>query len=179
MTRSYAVAFLAITPLMILLLRSFRRGLLSMIPNLVPVLLTLGLMGWIGFPLDISTMMIGAILLGVAVDDTIHFMHGFYRDYDATGEPERAIGQTLQTTGRAMLFTSIVLAAGFFIMMLATVDNVTHTGALAGFAIVVAFLADVLLAPALLVTLEPRHSPARVLDAGTRLDETSRFRGTP
>jgi predicted RND superfamily exporter protein len=158
MTRSYAIAFLAITPLMILLLRSLRRGLLSMIPNLMPVLLTLGLMGWIGFPLDISTMMIGAILLGVAVDDTIHFMHGFYRYYGVTGDPERAVEQALQTTGRAMLFTSIVLAAGFFIQMLATVDNLTHTGALTGFAVVMAFLADVLLAPALLVTLEPRRS---------------------
>jgi predicted RND superfamily exporter protein len=155
MTKSYAVAFLAITPLMILLLRSLRRGLVSMIPNLVPVIVTLGLMGWIGFPLDISTMMIGAILLGVAVDDTIHFMHVFYRYYDVTGDPAGAIGQTLQTTGRAMLFTSIVLSAGFFVQMLATVDNVTHTGALAGFAIIVAFLADVLLAPALLVTMEP------------------------
>jgi predicted RND superfamily exporter protein len=155
MAKSYAVAFLAITPLMILLLRSLRRGLVSMIPNLFPVILTLGLMGWIGFPLDISTMMIGAILLGVAVDDTIHFMHGFYRYFGVSGDPEAAIGQTLQTTGRAMLFTSIVLAAGFFIQMLATVDNLTHTGALTGFAVIVAFLADVLLAPALLMTIEP------------------------
>jgi predicted RND superfamily exporter protein len=163
MTKSYAVAFLAITPLMILFLRSLRRGLVSMIPNLVPVIFTLGLMGWIGFPLDISTMMIGAILLGVAVDDTIHFMHVFYRYYGVTGEPVAAVGQTLQTTGRAMLFTSIVLSAGFFIQMLATVDNVSHTGGLLGFAVIVAFLADVLLAPALVITMEhPRaaHRPA-------------------
>lgn len=156
MTRSYAIAFLAITPLMILLLRSLRLGLVSMIPNLFPVILTLGLMGWVGFPLDISTMMIGAILLGVAVDDTIHFMHG-YRRYSAAGlAPEAAIERTLQSTGRAMLFTSIVLAAGFFIQMLASVDNLTHSGALTGFAVVVAFLADVLLGPALLITLGAR-----------------------
>jgi predicted RND superfamily exporter protein len=117
-------------------------------------------MGWIGFPLDISTMMIGAILLGVAVDDTIHFMHVFYRYYSVTGQPVDAVGQTLQTTGRAMLFTSIVLAAGFLVETLASVDNVSHTGGLMGFAVIVAFLADVLLAPALLVTLEPaREAP--------------------
>ncbi len=102
-------------------------------------------------------MMIGAILLGVAVDDTIQFMHVFYRYYGATGDPTGATGQTLQTTGRALLFTSIVLAAGFFILTLATVDNVSHTGALIGFAVAVAFFADVLLAPALLVTMEPRR----------------------
>ena len=112
-------------------------------------------MGWIGFPLDISTMMIGAILLGVAVDDTIHFMHVFYRYYGVTGDSVAAVGQTLQTTGRAMLFTSVVLSAGFFIQMLATVDNVSHTGGLMGFAVIVACLADVRLAPALLVTMEP------------------------
>jgi len=161
MTKSYAVAFLAITPLMILFLRSFRRGLVSMIPNLVPVIFTLGLMGWIGFPLDISTMMIGAILLGVAVDDTIHFMHVFYRYYGVTGDPVAAVGQTLQTTGRAMLFTSIVLSAGFFIQLLASVDNVSHTGGLMGFAVIVAFLADVLLAPALVVTMEPPRAVRR------------------
>jgi predicted RND superfamily exporter protein len=166
MTKSYAVAFLAITPLMIVFLRSVRRGLVSMIPNLVPVIFTLGLMGWIGFPLDISTMMIGAILLGVAVDDTIHFMHVFYRYYDLTGDPVGAVVRTLQTTGRAMLFTSIVLSAGFFVHMLATVDNLTHTGALAGFAVIVAFLADVLLAPALLVTMEPLRARAAGRPAG-------------
>jgi predicted RND superfamily exporter protein len=166
MTKSYAVAFLAITPLMILFLRSLRRGLVSMIPNLVPVIFTLGLMGWIGFPLDISTMMIGAILLGVAVDDTIHFMHVFYRYYGVTGEPVAAVGQTLQTTGRAMLFTSIVLSAGFFIQMLATVDNVSHTGGLLGFAVIIAFLADVLLAPALLMTMEPVKPRAARRPAG-------------
>ena len=137
-----------------------------MIPNLVPVIFTLGLMGWIGFPLDISTMMIGAILLGVAVDDTIHFMHVFYRYYDLTGDPVGAVVQTLQTTGRAMLFTSIVLSAGFFVQMLATVDNLTHTGALAGFAVIVAFLADVLLAPALLVTMEPMQTRTARRPAG-------------
>ncbi len=166
MTKSYVIAFLAITPLMILLLRSLRRGLLSMIPNLVPVILTLGLMGWIGFPLDISTMMIGAILLGVAVDDTIHFMHVFYRYHGASGDTNQAIVRTLQTTGRAMLFTSIVLSAGFFIQMLATVDNLTHTGALTGFAVIMAFFADVLLAPALLVAIERGRGEAVVTNAG-------------
>jgi predicted RND superfamily exporter protein len=166
MTKSYAVAFLAITPLMILFLRSLRRGLLSMIPNLVPVIFTLGLMGWIGFPLDISTMMIGAILLGVAVDDTIHFMHVFHRYCGITADPVAAVGQTLQTTGRAMLFTSIVLSAGFFVQVLASVDNVSHTGGLLGFAVVVAFLADVLLAPALLVTMERANPRAGRQPAG-------------
>jgi len=155
MAQSYAIAFLAVTPLMVLLLGSWRRGLLSMLPNLFPVWLTLGLMGWLGMPLDLSTMMIGAIVLGVAVDDTIHFMHVFRREQGAGLSASMAIERTLATTGRAMLFTSIVLIAGFGTFLLASMGNLVVTGLLTTFAIATAFLADVLISPALLVWCEP------------------------
>jgi len=161
MARSYAVAFLAVTPLMILLMRSFRVGLISMIPNLTPVILTLGLMGWLGLGIDISTMMIGAVILGLAVDDTIHFMHGVQRNSHSTSSLEAAIRKTLDTTGRAMLFTSIVLSLGFLVYAVCTMSNLVVTGVLSAFAIAVAFLADVLLAPALLV-LNQSGAPAVV-----------------
>jgi predicted RND superfamily exporter protein len=155
MTKSYAIALVVVTPFMIVLLGSLRGGLISMIPNLTPIILTLGLMGWLGFPLDFSTMMVGAIVLGLAVDDTIHFMHGFQRYYRQSADPEAAVQSTLHTTGRAMLFTSIVLAAGWFIYMLATMGNLFNLGVFTGFAIIVAFLADVLLAPALMIVACP------------------------
>ena len=75
MTRSYLIAIAVITPLMILFLGSFRRGVFSMIPNLAPILLTLGVMGFLRIPLDITSLMVGGIIIGLAVDDTIHFMH--------------------------------------------------------------------------------------------------------
>ena len=74
---SYVTSFLVIAPLMILMIGSIRLGLLSMLPNLVPVVVTLGLMGWLGMPLDAFTLLIGSIALGLAVDDTTHFLHGF------------------------------------------------------------------------------------------------------
>ena len=97
MIRSYVLALLIITPLMIFLVGSLRIGLLSMAPNLAPVFLTLGVMGWLDIPLDMSTLLIGGIIIGVAVDDTIHFMHGFKRRYAATGDPYRAVRETLET----------------------------------------------------------------------------------
>jgi len=151
MAKSYAIAFLVVTPFMILLLGNLRVGLISMIPNLAPLILTLGLMGWLGFPLDFSTMMIGAIVLGVAVDDTIHFMHGFRREYARSGDAAGAVRLTLSSTGRAMLFTSIILCAGFFIYVFATMGNLYNLGVFTGFAIAAAFFADVLLAPALMI----------------------------
>ncbi len=158
MTRSYAIAFLVVAPLMVLLLGSLRGGLISMIPNLTPVLLTLGLMGWLDYPLDISTMMIGAVVLGVAVDDTIHLAHNFLREARASGDPDAAIRHTLQTTGRALLFTSIVLTAGFLTYTFATMGNLVNLGVFTSFAVVTAFLADLLIAPPLLKLVAARSS---------------------
>jgi predicted RND superfamily exporter protein len=164
MARSYVIALLVITPLMILLIGQLRRGLLSMIPNLTPVAMTLGLMGWSGLPLDGSTLMIGAIVIGLAVDNTIHFMHNFRRYYDQTGDAREAIRQTLETTGRALLLTSLVLGAGFFTFTGAYMKSTFNFGMLAGLAILVAFLANVLLSSSLMVLATRRE---RALKAGS------------
>ena len=157
MAQSYLLALAIITPMMILMIGDLRGGLLSMIPNLFPIILTLGLMGWCDFPLDFSSMMIGAIVLGIAVDDTIHFMHVFQRNYRMTGDPKIAVTDTLVTTGRAILFTSIVLCVGFSGFMLATMENLVATGVLTCFAIAAAFVADILLAPAIAVLVMPKR----------------------
>jgi predicted RND superfamily exporter protein len=151
MARSYVLALLIITPLMIFLLGDLRRGLLSMAPNLAPILLTLGLMGWLGIPLDMSTMLIGGIILGLAVDDTIHFMNRFNRHYEQTGDAPGAVRETLETTGTAMLFTSVVLTAGFLVFAFAYTTNIVTFGLLCGFATAAAFVADVTLGPALMI----------------------------
>ncbi|MDH3214471.1 MAG: MMPL family transporter [Myxococcales bacterium] len=169
MAASYVLALLIVTPLMILMLGSLRGGLLSMIPNITPIVLTLGLMGWLGVPIDFSTMMSGAIVLGIAVDDTIHFAHNFQRFYARGDDPSVAVRRSLETAGRAMLFTSIVLAAAFLIYAFSTLDNLFNLGVFTAFAVVTAFLADVLVAPALMVLFQrrPRHSPAAAAAGAT------------
>ncbi len=147
--RSYTLALLIIAPLMVLLIGNLRGGLISMLPNLAPIIMTLGLMGWTGIYLDAFTLLIGSIAIGLAVDDTIHFMHNFERYYGRSGDVRRAVADTLRTTGQALLMTSIVLSAGFFIYMAADLENFFNFGMLTGFTILVAFLADVMLAPAL------------------------------
>ena len=154
MMRSYAFALIVITPLMMLLLGSFRRGLVSMVPNLMPVVAVLGVMGWLGVPLDSTTMMVGAMVIGIAVDDTIHFMHKFHRYYEESGDLEGAVADTMRTTGSAMLFTSLVLVAGFSVFGLSELANIRIFGLLSAFAAIVAFLADLLVAPALLAAVE-------------------------
>jgi len=151
MARSYVFAFAVIVPILVLLVGDLRRGLTAVIPNLVPIYLVLSLMGWMGIPIDVSTLLIGGIVLGLAVDDTIHFMHKFNRYYEESGDARSAVHETLVTTGSALLFTSLVLATGFSVFLAAYLNNVRWFGLLASFATIVAFLADVLLAPALMV----------------------------
>ncbi|KAA3613331.1 MAG: hypothetical protein DWQ05_17735 [Calditrichaeota bacterium] len=150
MVESYFYAFVIITFLMMLMIGSIRMGALSMIPNLMPILLTLGFMGWFGLTLDVFTLLIGSIALGLAVDDTIHFMHNFRRYYNESGDVSIAVQKTLEIAGRAMLFTTLILTAGFFIFMFASMGNLFNFGLLTGFTISMALLADFLLAPALM-----------------------------
>jgi predicted RND superfamily exporter protein len=148
---------------MILLIGSFKIGLVSMIPNLTPIVLVLGFMGWLGVPLDAFTLLIGSIAMGLAVDDTIHFMHNFRRYYERSGDVTVAVRETLASTGQALLFTSLVLSTGFFIFTLASLNNLFFFGLLTGLAILLAFLADLILAPALMAVVVGRRggSPAR------------------
>jgi predicted RND superfamily exporter protein len=151
MLRSYALALAMITPLMVVLIGSLRAGLVSMVPNLVPILLTLGMMGLTDIPIDMFTLLAGCIAIGLAVDDSIHFIASFRRYVDMGHDPVRAVEETMQSTGRALLFTSIVLTSGFLILMLSGMLNLQHVGALTAFAITTAFLLDVTVTPALLV----------------------------
>ena len=153
---SYLIAFILITFMMMLILGSVRIGLLSMIPNLTPIILGLLIMSVANIPLDMFTLLIGSIAIGLAVDDTIHFMHNFRRYYLDSGDANRAIEQTFYTTGKAMVITTIVLALGFFAYMMANMISVQNFGLLTGSVIVLALLADLLLAPALMIVAAKR-----------------------
>jgi predicted RND superfamily exporter protein len=144
---------------MVILIGRLRIGLLSMIPNLAPILLTMGVIYVFGYPMDLFTMLVASIAIGLAVDDTIHFMHNYRRYYDRTGDPVEAVRLTLMTAGRAMLVTTIVLAIGFYVLAFSTLNNIHNFGVLTGFTIIMALLADYLLAPALMVLVSPRKAP--------------------
>ncbi len=156
MAQSYLLAFAIITPIMVVLLGNLRMGLLAMIPNALPILLTLGVMGAFGFPLDTFSLMVGGIAIGLAVDDTIHFMHNYRRYRDQGMDLEAAVEATLLTAGRAMLVTTLVLSVGFLGFLMSSMVNLSNFGLLVAFAISAAFFADVLLAPALLALVDRR-----------------------
>ena len=160
MARSYAIALLIITPIMIFLLKDLRLGIMSMIPNLIPMVVTIGMMGWLDMPIDATTMMIGAMVIGLAVDDTIHFMHKFRIYFTELGDSKLAIRATLETTGAALLFTTLVLTGGFGVFLMASMVNTQNFGFLAATGAVTAFLADLLVAPALMTLATRGMRPA-------------------
>jgi len=150
---SYLIAFIGISFMMILILGSIRIGLLSMIPNLTPIILGLSIMYIGDIPLDMFTLLIGSIAIGLAVDDTIHFMHNYRRYYLNSKDSANAIEQTFFTTGKAMVITSIILSLGFYSYMMAQMVSIQNFGLLTGSVIIFALLADLLLAPALMVVV--------------------------
>ncbi len=153
MVESYTIAAFVVTFMMILLVGHIRLGLISMVPNLLPITIVLGVMGLAGLPLDAFTMLIGSIALGLAVDDTVHFMHNFKRYYRQSGDTTEAIAHTLHTSGRAMVVTTIVLSLGFLIFIQSDLNNLLNFGGLTALAISLALAADLLLAPALMTLI--------------------------
>ena len=148
---SYGFAAIIITLMMIMLIGNVKLGLLSMIPSLLPILIVLAIMQLLEVRLDMLTMLVGSIAIGLTVDDNIHFMHGFRKLYLKTGDPAYAVETTLLSTGRAMLITSIVLSIGFSIYTQSLMSNMVAFGIITAGCIVLALLATYLLAPALMV----------------------------
>ena len=134
-----------------ILLRSLPLTLAAVPTNLFPVALVFGIMGWTGIPLDIATATIGAIVLGIAVDDTIHFLFRYRAERQAGLSREEAVGRTYRETGRAVVFASLVLAIGFAVLATSSSQSIAYFGIVASLSIVGAMLADLFLLPVLLL----------------------------
>ncbi|NRB40245.1 MAG: MMPL family transporter [Pseudomonadales bacterium] len=153
MAVSYVVAFTVISFFMMLMAGDWRIGLLSMIPNVLPIIFGLSVMVIFDLPLDMTSIMVGCIALGIVVDDTLHFIYHYSKYYQASGSASVAIEKTLQGAGRAMLITTLVLTACFSSDIFATLSNVVVFGTVICVIIILALLTDLLLAPALMMLL--------------------------
>ena len=156
---SYLIAFGVIAILMIILLGSFKLGLLSMFPNLTPIMIGVALMVVLDMPLDMFTILIGAIAIGMVVDDTIHFMHNFRRYYARTNNVDEAILLTINSTGRAIFITSIVLSSGFLVFMFASMTNLYNFGLITGVVVLMAMASDLVLVGAMMkLVIKPKEA---------------------
>jgi len=153
MATSYVVAFILIAIMMVILLGSVKIGLVSMIPNVLPIIMTLGFMAMVDMHLDMFTMLVGAIVIGLSVDDTVHFFHNFAKYHHQGLSTKESVEHTMQGTGRALIATTIVLSLGFYVYMFASLNNLINFGILAGGAISIALISNIILGPALLTLI--------------------------
>jgi len=149
------VVFLAILLMFAVLFRNARMAAIAIVPNLFAALLVLGLMGWLQIPLDLMTITVAAISIGIAVDDTIHYVHRFTRELDKDGDYWAAVNRSHASIGRAMYYTTVTVTLGFSILALSNFVPTIYFGLLTGFAMLVALLADLTLLPLLIVRFRP------------------------
>jgi len=149
------VVFLAILFMFALLFRDIKLAGIAIIPNVFAALLVLGLMGWLKIPLDLMTITIAAISIGIAVDDTIHYVHRFTREFGKDQDYWAAVNRSHASIGRAMYYTSVTVTLGFSILALSEFVPTIHFGLLTGFAMLIALVANLTLLPLLIVRFQP------------------------
>jgi len=139
----------------LLLYRSLSLALIALAPNLLAAGSVLGLMGLLGIPLDIMTITIAAIVIGIGVDDTIHYLHRFTIEYEVDGNYHAAAQRSHRSIGRAMYYTSIIISVGFSILVLSNFLPTIYFGILTGFAMLFAMIANLTILPLLLIWFRP------------------------
>ena len=148
--RSLVWAFGLIAVVMVLVLRSPTAGLLSMIPNIFPVVIVFGTMGWLGILVDVGTMMTASVALGVAVDDTIHFLTWFRRAMDEGLDRKGAVMMAYERCGTAMSQTTLIGGLGLSAFAFSTFTPTQRFGVLMLAMLTTALIGDLIFLPALL-----------------------------
>tara|TARA_R110000851_G_scaffold61343_4_gene141049 strand:+ start:133532 stop:135943 length:2412 start_codon:yes stop_codon:yes gene_type:complete len=152
---SLSLAILLIAIFMAWMFRSFKMILVSLLPNLLPLIITAGLMGFLGVAIKPSTILVFSIAFGISVDDTIHFLAKYRQELMANNwKIKKSVYAALRETGVSMFYTSIVLFFGFSVFTISSFGGTVALGALVSITLVFAMLANLLLLPALLLSLE-------------------------
>ena len=153
------VVFVAILLMFTLLFRNLRLALVAIVPNLFAAAMVMGVMGWLRIPLDLMTITIAAIVIGIAVDDTIHYVHRYRREFRQDGDDRAAVRRAHSSIGRALFYTTLTITLGFSILTLSDFVPTIYFGLFTGIAMLTALLADLTLLPLLILRFRPLASP--------------------
>ncbi|HOZ39797.1 MAG TPA: MMPL family transporter [Flavobacteriales bacterium] len=151
---SLVMAVILIAGLMALLFNSFRMVIVSLIPNLVPLITTAGLMGYLGVAIKPSTLLVFSIAFGIAVDDAIHYLSKYRQELNAGNTIRTSVLLALREAGVSMMYTSIVLFCGFSLFMFSDFGGTQALGLLVSFTLLVAMFTNLIILPSLLLTFE-------------------------
>ncbi|MBU2954047.1 efflux RND transporter permease subunit [Marinobacter sp. F3R08] len=153
--KTIGVVFAAIMVMFLILFRSLKLALIGMAPNLIAAGSVLGLMGWLGIPLDMMTITVAAITVGIAVDDTIHYIHRFKTEFRNDGDYIATMHRCHRSIGQAMFFTSLTIISGFSILVLSNFIPTIYFGLFTGFAMFMALVGALTLLPRLIILVKP------------------------
>ncbi len=155
---SFVIAFSIIFISIIILFRSFKLSLVSIVPNILPLIFAGGIMGFMGIELRPATAMTFSIALGIAVDDTIHFLSRFRSEFKVSRSHKKSTSITILTTGRAIISTTITLAMGFVVLLFSNFKPNSEFGILSTIILVIALISSLLLLPSLINVIKPLKS---------------------
>ena len=160
---SLSLAILLIAIFMAWMFRSYQMILISIIPNMLPLLITAGLMGFIGIPIKPSTILVFSIAFGISVDDTIHFLAKYRQELQANNwKIKKSVYSALRETGVSMFYTSIVLFFGFLVFTVSSFGGTIALGGLVSVTLLFAMVSNLLLLPSLLLTFEKKITNKKV-----------------
>ncbi len=160
MFRSFTIAMLVISVFFILLFRSLKYGILSLIPSILPIVFTASLVSMVGIYLDLAMLIVGAMTMGIAVDDAIHVMNRYLMARKQGDSARDAITRAMNESGRAVIFSSIVLVLGFSVLSLGSFTTIIFIGIFGSVIMALALLGDLLLLPAILHMVDGRKEQA-------------------
>jgi len=158
---SLSIVLGVISLLMFLVFRSVALGFLSLIPNIFPVLLHFGIIGFLGIPLNTATALIAAVAIGIAVDDTIHFLSRYNRERKKGLDVVRAVEITMLVKGRALISSSVILCVAFGVLVTSDFIPNIYFGMLSGLIMITAVIGDIVILPAILMMAKRRNDKGR------------------
>jgi predicted RND superfamily exporter protein len=153
--QTLGLTVLALMIMFLILFRSLKIALIALFPNILSVSIVLGVMGWLGIPLDMMTITIAAISVGIAVDDTIHYIHRFKQEFQVDHNYINSLHRCHGSIGHAMYYTSVTIIIGFSILALSNFIPSIYFGLLTGLAMFIALIAALTLLPQMLILVKP------------------------
>ena len=152
--RSLFLTLILVFAIMFLLFLSYKVGFIAMLPNCFPIIVSFGVMGWFGIPLSMATSLIASIAIGLAVDDTIHYLVSYNREFKGDLNKEKALSNTVRHMGRPIIFTTLTIGLGFSVLMFSHFKPTAIFGLLMIITMFSALVADLILLPSLMLHVE-------------------------
>jgi signal transduction histidine kinase len=152
--KSISLSMALIFGIMFLMFLSGKVGLIALLPNCFPIIMNFGIMGWLGIPLSMSTGLIASIAIGLAVDDTIHYLYRYNREFKRDLDKNRALRDTIKHVGKPIIFTTLTISIGFFVLIFSHFKPTAIFGFLMVTTMLSALIGDLILLPTLLLRVE-------------------------